>query len=128
MDQSGAWSQWESLGGWHRQINALRQNNGCLEVIALGRDYKNYRIIQSSPGGDWTQWQRMLIPDISGFNISGFNIQNLMRQLPDLENDELLSIDQTLTLSFEEAIPPSTFDNSSKSSEELFQECEKAMI
>jgi hypothetical protein len=52
----GAWSSWQTLGGYVQSFVVGTNANGLLEVFAIGGNNSMY-VTQQVPGGIWTSWE-----------------------------------------------------------------------
>ncbi len=56
VDQSGAWRTWQDFGDGGYFIQALRNRDGRLEIIANNPGGVHHRW-QHQPGSTWHDWQ-----------------------------------------------------------------------
>jgi murein DD-endopeptidase MepM/ murein hydrolase activator NlpD len=60
---SSGWTAWQSLGGAFVADPQIAQNqDGRLQIFALGLDYKVWSAVQTTPGGAWSGWSRLGVP------------------------------------------------------------------
>ena len=55
----GAWSGWNSLGGWVDRLTVGSNADGRLEIFARGADGAVWNNWQTTPGGAWSGWNSL---------------------------------------------------------------------
>ena len=56
QQQAGSWSNWQSLGGYAKQLAVGRESNGDLELLGIGPTNGVWVNTQTTPAGPFGGW------------------------------------------------------------------------
>ena len=59
QQQAGSWSNWQSLGGYAKQLEVARETNGDLELSGIGAANGVWVNSQTTPAGSFGGWSSL---------------------------------------------------------------------